>query len=66
MTSKEEKIPEEDVPIDFTYYKLLNMAMYESDPAQEDMLLAMLDLYRVGVISITWKDGLPFADIVEN
>jgi hypothetical protein len=66
MDKEKEKTLEESVPIDFTAYKLINMATYEHDPIQREVLLSMLDLYNVGVISIAWKDGLPFAEIVEN
>ena len=62
---EEEKLDNDNI-IDFTYYKLVDLAMHERDPAQEDLLLSMLDLYVAGVIRIEWKDGLPFADITEK
>ena len=54
------------VLVDFTSFKLKNMAEREQNPIDADLLLSLLDLYETGIISIIWESGYPMADVAES
>tara|TARA_Y100000296_G_C5075914_1_gene207309 strand:+ start:395 stop:595 length:201 start_codon:yes stop_codon:yes gene_type:complete len=66
MHNEQEETTAKGVLVDFTSFKLKNMAEREQNPIDADLLLSLLDLYEIGVISITWESGYPMADVTEN
>tara|TARA_Y100000310_G_scaffold263661_1_gene273978 strand:- start:826 stop:1026 length:201 start_codon:yes stop_codon:yes gene_type:complete len=54
------------VLVDFTSFKLKDMAEREQNPIDADLLLSLVDLYETGIISITWEGGYPMADVAEE
>ena len=66
MHSEQGETTVKGVLVDFTSFKLKDMAERERNPIDADLLLSLLDLYETGVISITWESGYPMADVAEN
>ena len=45
--------------VDYTEHRLMRYAMNVRDPQQKLVLMAMISDYRMGLIAIAWRRGMP-------